>query len=290
MTSKDTEEKPRGATDRLFEDVELLAQYARERGLVPDAVEKTHQLLNKRLLTAGLGEADTTQITTQYEVLSKAAGDVTPATLRATSHADAGYWKSAAGRHLIKLWVITLLAALFILFYNLLDYRIQLLDLPPGAEPEASQMVWLRLQYVAHYLLPFTYGGLGACAYLLRVTAEKLRTREFCPDRIPEHWNRLVLGTLSGGVIVLFVQQVDGVTIAEGALGFLAGYSIDFLFETLDRVIAAILPKTGLDTVARKMEQRRQQLLVARYQERLAKTSNAAEKKLLTEIIDDLQG
>ncbi len=85
----------------------------------------------------------------------------------------------------------------------------------------------------------------------------------------------------------MFVRQPDGLPIAEGAFGFLASYSIDFLFQTLDRVIAAILPKTGLDTVARKIEQRKKKILEGRYQERLRQAKNISEKKILTEIIND---
>lgn len=268
---------------RLIEDVRILAQYARENGLAIETVEAAQQLLND-----GDHGVDVAQLTKHYETLSRAAGKVTPDSLRATQCINEGYWKSAAGKHLLKLWFLTLLAGVFILCHNLLNYRIPLMGIESG-DPDAVNHLWYDLQHVTHYLLPFSYGGLGACAYLLRVTAEKFRSREFKPDRIPEHWNRLVLGTLSGGVIVLFVQ-LEGYALAEGALGFLAGYSIDFLFETLDRVIAAILPKTGVDTVARKMEQQRHALVLKRYQERLAKATDPNEKKLLTEVVTELQG
>ena len=288
MTKTNSTPIEAGPIEPLIEDISLLTQYARERGLVPGIVGQTQQLLNKQK-TQPLTNADLTAITRHYEALSQAVGAVTPKTLRATTNVDKGYWKSAAGRHLIKLWSFTLLAALFILLYSLLDYRLEIFALAPGETPDESQYMWFRLQYIAQYLVPFTYGALGACAYLLRISAAKLRTREFNPDRIPEHWNRLVLGTLSGGVIVLFIHQPEGIAVAEGALGFLAGYSIDFLFQTLDRVIAAILPKTGLDTVARRLEQRKRSLLVNRYQQALAKAKSPEAKKLLTEIIDDLQ-
>ena len=81
---------------------------------------------------------------------------------------------------------------------------------------------------------------------MLRITEQRLRERSFDPRRTAEHTNRLVLGTLSGGVIVL-VFSVGGVgetdvKLTEAALGFLAGYSIDLLFSLLDRMVNAISP------------------------------------------------
>lgn len=272
----------------FLEDVALLTQYAREQGLVVDVVEKAQQLINKSRI-GPLDPAEVAELTTYFETLSQAAPKVTPSTLHATSGMGEGYWRSAAGRHLIKLWILTFFATLLILLKILLEKRIDFLETAQLVPAAPDNYFWFRLKEIADYLLPFTYGSLGACAYLLRVSAEKLRTREFSPNRIPEHWNRLVLGTLSGGIIVLFVRQPDGLPIAEGAFGFLAGYSIDFLFQTLDRVIAAILPKTGLDTVAQKIEQRKKKILEGRYQERLRQAKNMSEKKILTEIINDLK-
>lgn len=110
---------------------------------------------------------------------------------------------------------------------------------------------WLQLM---EGLLPFSYGGLGACVFLLRSAHSNIHARTFDVRRKPEYFNRILLGTVAGGTITLFVNQVtteEGETIqlSAAALGFLAGYSTDFLFQTIERVINAILPKVGIETV-----------------------------------------
>jgi hypothetical protein len=121
---------------------------------------------------------------------------------------------------------------------------------------------WSTLFYkFSLYLVPFTYGTLGACAHGLRLVGQQLRDREFDPRRVPQHKNRLVLGTLSGGIIVIFVKAGEsstlGVELTAAALGFLAGYSSDMLFETVDRILDSFLPakeksaSPGTDTTRR---------------------------------------
>jgi hypothetical protein len=124
----------------------------------------------------------------------------------------------------------------------------------------------------------------------------RLKTREFDPIREPEHINRLVLGTLSGGSIILFIGQALAASgtgeffqIGVAALGFLAGYSIDFLFETLDRIIRAILPKVGLETIPEKARAKRDQELTRRYRIMLDQSPSADKEEVLREIIDDLE-
>jgi hypothetical protein len=53
-------------------------------------------------------------------------------------------------------------------------------------------------------IIPFCVAGLGTCVFLLRVTQEKLTTREFDPAFIPSQLIRLGLGVLAGGSIVHF--------------------------------------------------------------------------------------
>lgn len=103
-------------------------------------------------------------------------------------------------------------------------------------------------------LLPWLYGGLGACAYLLRSAHSFIYQRCFDVRRIPEYSNRILLGAVSGGAIILFANylaaQNDTFThFASAALGFIAGYSTDFLFNTIERIVTAIFPKVDIQTV-----------------------------------------
>lgn len=82
--------------------------------------------------------------------------------------------------------------------------------------------------------------------FLLRVTQEKLTTREFDPAFIPSQLIRLLLGMLAGGSIVLFPSLVGGqgdstgsgesIGIARGALAFVFGYAVDVFYSVLDNI------------------------------------------------------
>ncbi len=73
-------------------------------------------------------------------------------------------------------------------------------------------------------ITPWAYGALGACVYLLRSAHVYMYQRTFDVRR-----------TL--------------IQLGSGALGFLAGYNTDLLFNAMERVTNALLPKLGIETV-----------------------------------------
>lgn len=279
-------------TGRLLDDTALMAKHALEIGalLNPDVVERI-ALLSEKVAHKRLAEGDMAEAARLYDQLSRIVGKVTPESLRATDNLGDGYWRTKSGRHIVKLWSITFLLGLAIFLYSMLEYRVSYFDLNAKETITEGKLFWVRLQHYANFFVPFIYGALGACAYLLRIVETLLKAREFDPRRIPQHWNRLALGTLSGGMIVMLVNEVPGaetstVQISVGALGFIAGYSIDFLFQTLDRLINAVLPKTTRENSVTEHDKK---LLLHRYQERLNNAQSEEEKKILLEIIGDLQ-
>lgn len=94
---------------------------------------------------------------------------------------------------------------------------------------------------VADRVAPALYGTLGACVFLLRSLHKHIYMRDFDRRRKPEYVNRIVLGAISGAVIVLLVPPQS--TISNAALGFLVGYNTDLLFSTIERISNAIFPK-----------------------------------------------
>jgi len=122
-----------------------------------------------------------------------------------------------------------------------------------GQETDATKFFWQR--NILQSLLPWAYGAVGSCAYLLRSAHYYIYQRSFDLRRKPEYFNRVLLGAISGGAIILFVNYLvdeDGTVLhlSSAALGFVAGYSTDFLFNTIERVVAAIFPKTDSDPKA----------------------------------------
>jgi len=282
---------------QLVEDVRQLASYAIQTGQLPkgvnvETVYTAHRDLEQK---KELSPEVFAELVNDYQVLERYFPTITARSLAATEPEKPGKIRtSPAGRYLVKLWVWTAVIVLAILLLNLAQYLNVLTRPPPGEALTGSERTLDLIYQVFKYLEPFLYGALGAFLYILRVSEERLRTREFDPARAPEHVNRLVLGTLAGGSIILFITQVptaDGaaIQISAAALGFLAGYSVDFLFETLDRIIRAILPKVGLETIERRPQRRRDQDLIRRYQTLLDEAQDEATKRLLQQFVDDLQ-
>jgi len=215
------------------------------------------------LLLTELPPADArTKFEVAYRDLSHLVAPVTAQTLRDTLDEYGGrgwYWwyyfgkpkYSVAASWSQHLWFITGLVFLFVAFSETLDRTMIHMNL------DEETALWLQrtalLSQVLNSLTRFGYGALGACVYLLRTLHVYTHRREFNRDRIPEYLNRILLGLVSGGTISLFVDSLTtdngAVTLSEAALAFLAGYSSDFLFRAMERIVEAILPKVGIETV-----------------------------------------
>ena len=197
-----------------------------------------------------------------YRDLVQCLAPVTAASLRATDDGqgrNVRLWapgnRSKAMMWSRKLWLWTIALAVVVVAtenYDNLLQRFYPLD------PDTNDG-FVRLHMLAEVLrsiVPFAYGGLGALTALLRSAHKKLHHRTFDTLRIPEYYNRLLLGLVSGGVVKIIIAQVSTgtgfVEISSSALAFIAGYNSDFLFSALERVSTAILPKVGVDSVRRK--------------------------------------
>jgi hypothetical protein len=182
-----------------------------------------------------------------YYGLVEFTSPVTVETLRNTRNTGHGNFleASSAQKFTWLLWSLTLLFVAIVLACGVVS---------TGAETGAKN--WLRnatfLNNYVPVIVPWVYGGLGACAYLLRTAHSLIAERAFDVRRKPEYLNRILLGAVSGGAIVLLFNpgsDDDTVKISAAALGFVAGYSNDLLFNAVERVVAAILPKVGLETL-----------------------------------------
>lgn len=107
-------------------------------------------------------------------------------------------------------------------------------------KPEAKPIGITLLQF----LLPFLYGALGSCAYLLRSCHEYIFRREFDPDRTHEYVNRMFLGAFSGGLLYVFLDtKATGYALAAPVLAFVAGYASDRVFSKLEGMLDVVLTK-----------------------------------------------
>jgi hypothetical protein len=162
----------------------------------------------------------------QYTMLEKVTKSVTARTLVATRIHGRGFFNAAfctsVGKYLLFLSTITLFFVCLLIF-NLTD-----------------------MIEINETIIPFCAAGLGTCVFLLRVTQEKLTTREFDPAFIPSQLIRLGLGILAGGTMVLFpgllksgesaVGTGHGIGLELGSIAFILGYAVDIFYALLDNI------------------------------------------------------
>jgi hypothetical protein len=185
-----------------------------------------------------------------YYALVEFTSPVTVETLRNTRNTGHfEFWNASLAQQFTwLLWFITIVFAVIVIVCGIIA---------TGADTATKD--WKEWGPTARFLnnyvpiiVPWVYGGLGACAYLLRTAHTLIAERSFDVRRKPEYLNRILLGAVSGGAIVLLFNSGsddDTVKISAAALGFIAGYSNDLLFSAVERIVAAILPKVGLDTL-----------------------------------------
>jgi len=116
-----------------------------------------------------------------------------------------------------------------------------------GKPQDLVSTVEQRIRVQVGWLLPFLYGLLGACVYVMRRLL--FDTNAAVVENVVVIL-RLALGALAGVAIGWFATPAVGVAAVAPistlpyALAFMAGFSIDILFTILDRFNRLILEKT----------------------------------------------
>lgn len=236
----------------FLKDVMRLAVFAAESGQLSEDIQMDElyrmwdiKIAKKEMLT----NDDIAYLRHCYQILSTQLAPTTAVSLRATEkkqeNSGLNHMHTDAGRHVRNLWIWSFSILAIIVSINIYQYTFEM-GSPNLAQVDASTFNTANYIYTfITHLTPFMYGAFGACIFILRQAEEQLRERTFDPRRLPEYRNRLVLGTLSGGVIVLLYSSggsAADIKITEAALGFIGGYSIDLLFSLLDRIVNSLKP------------------------------------------------
>jgi hypothetical protein len=180
---------------------------------------------------------------------------ITSATLRATTDGGGKSWfvrfvrSSDAKWFSRRLYLMVVLCAIAIVANRVIPPSHKLPANVAAAvqtQAAASQSTGYTVADVLDAIMPFIYGLLGALVFLLKSAHGYIAERSFDLYRVPEYYNRMVLGFMAGGVVLLFWQDAgSGTQIGANAVAFLVGYNTDYLFQTIERVANAVFPKTG---------------------------------------------
>lgn len=232
-------------------DISTIKSFAALLDIYTDTLQSTEQVKAETEKTKQVRVSEWTAFELAYQRLVKLTYPITAATLRATEVARGGHAATAAKFARI-IWGIT---GLFVVFVVVAEWATGRWG--PVLDGQVEPLFWYSVLQIIRILIPFAYGGLGACVFLLRSAHKHFYQRSFDIHRRPEYFNRIILGVIGGGAVVLFVNQLttengNVIELSSAALGFLAGYSTEFLFQTIERVIAAILPRVGVETIRRR--------------------------------------
>jgi hypothetical protein len=231
----DTETRQRFINE-IRDAVELLDYaIAQGRALADALIERIKKAQNYLADSAPWpSDAERADFETAYRDLAQFMQPITAATLRATQDRPGkNLWQSFFGaspakRFSRRLYLLVILCvALMIASRIVVSYNPKVKDFGDPA-------------------LPFMYGLLGSLVFLLRTCDTYLAGRTFDLYQAPTYYNRMLLGLVSGGVILLFVKAEDLVKsggVGLNAVSFLVGYNTDYLFQTIERVAGAIFSK-----------------------------------------------
>jgi hypothetical protein len=217
-------------------------------GIHPDVVTAIKRTAVKSRAD-NLKLSDWVNFETNYHWLATVVAPVSAETLRNTREQH-GSPASPARRFAWSLWGWTAAFAFIIIAVELGQKTGGAPETPALASDPPTRKEWLdSLMHFGLLVEPYAYGGLGACAYLLRSAHMYIYTRTFDLRRRSEYYNRIILGLVAGGAIFLFVsgntgEESTAVQLSSGALAFIAGYSNDFLFTAIQRIVNALFPKT----------------------------------------------
>jgi len=181
-----------------------------------------------------------------YAKVSEMVNPVNILTLRTTSteyEVSRPWWKAiflgsgSVGRNFFRklFWVATLIIVVILTLHVLL---------------EAKNAVLIIFE-------PFLYGALGAVIYVYKNLTDRYINRTLHPYQLSTDWLRIFMGGITGGLIVhLFGPFLpdtivgmssdqttgEGLNVTNMAFGFLAGYSVEFFYQVLDKIIHSITP------------------------------------------------
>ena len=271
-----------------YQELEELLEFAAENGKLdpPDLAIEVKQLKKvffytpPNLLpikTLCYAEAKLERL---YAALTELVSPVTVLTLRTTSDAYAVYrpgWKavflgsSTVGRNFFRqlFWVAMLLIGL-ICFRKL--------TMGGSADP-------------LNFIDPFLYGALGALVYLYKNLTDLYTKRTLHPKKLATNWLRLFMGALTGALIVnlfmpFFEQGIAGMDVPHVAIGFLAGYSVEFFYQALDKIINLMTPQKQDEQTITPTTPRQMQIEILT--KRLKEMSNEEDKVAIRKLLEKM--
>jgi hypothetical protein len=249
-------------------------------------------------------EADMEEL---YSTLSQVIYPASIQTLRATSElypVKHSWWSSwllgsnSEGLNFFRqiFWVaIALIAMLF--FKEYIGFYVGGIphEDPPGSISSIVQRTPLELfNRMLQVITPFVYGAIGSLVYVYKTLSDLYVCRTLDPNKLANNWMRLFMGGLMGGLTVaLFYQQyfqggLDNEKISAVAVAFLTGYSVEFFYRILDRIINTVIPKSEEDNAVQSSIVLPKQQQMDSLFKRLKESKSEEDKAIIRSMLEKL--
>ncbi len=212
-------------------------------------------LLSWNIATGNALLSQLTALETVAAAKSPAPSQTTkPASSQTTKGLDGGaHWKLNVAQDNLRRWSES---------WHFLDWVLPDMALPDAVlacptdvdticPPPNEQWVNTLLSVLGGAVMPILYGALGAGVAVIRSLSDRIRQSQLAPRHLTLFRVQLVLGAVLGGCIGLFATPSSGapgqapgllgsVPLSASALCFLAGFSVEGVFQALDGFIRRV--------------------------------------------------
>ncbi len=123
--------------------------------------------------------------------------------------------------------------------------------------PEEGWHLWLSdaHEHLLLHLMPFIWGGLGSCVYLLKALYDYAQHRAFDSTRLHGLYLRVVLGAVLAAVVLYLFDPAlfseDHLPLDYKAVAFLVGLSVKLVYGALEKLVHVLVEKFDLGSLRR---------------------------------------
>jgi hypothetical protein len=121
--------------------------------------------------------------------------------------------------------------------------------------PEGGFWYWVAAiqTYCLDLLVPFVWGGLGSCIYLLKLLNDKAHERSF-DDRLLKGWgSRIWLGAVLGAIVLYIYDPSkftgEDIALDAKAVAFLTGVGVKVVYGAIEKTVATLAAKMNLSAL-----------------------------------------
>ena len=211
------------------EEVFALLRYAINKGVGKEKIAALSEEIHKPN-----GVMDVSRVATLYADLT---ADTKPVTGRTVADSTASAYK--------RVGKISLVATLFFIFaigHYIADTWLGDLEYPDEIP------LWFKLKdYVWDTLMPFFWGGLGSCIYLMKTVEGAARAHLYEYHQLTGWVTRILTGSMLAAIVIIIFAPIifssETPLITPAAMAFLVGFGVKAVYGTFERIIETLTIK-----------------------------------------------